>query len=328
MRVFLTGGTGLLGSHLAERLTRSGHEVTALVRQGSDTVFLESVGCRLAHGDVRDTPEVLTPLLEGCTEVVHSAALVYAGGSWPAVREVNVEGTRNVLSAAVAAGVRRAVHVSSVAVYGRPDGPVNEDSPVDGPVPPSDVYARSKREAELVAREVAGDHGLSLSMVRPSAVYGERDRLLAPRVGRLVRYPITFTLGSGANTLPTVYAGNVAHALELVLERGADGDIYDVGLDHPLTQRALLQGIAAGLDRRVRFVAVPRGLVVGGADLLQALRIPTPGARDLPLGRVARLAVGENPYPSRRIRERLDWMPPYRHEEALVQTGRWLRSHK
>lgn len=164
-----------------------------------------------------------------------------------------------------------------------------------------------------------------MTVLRPSAVYGERDRLMAPRIARLVSGPVSFVLGPGDNTLPTVYAGNVANAILRAMEAGAGGAVYDVGLDHPLTQRQLLEGIARGLGSSLRTLSIPKGLVLGAADWLQALRIPTPGAKHLPMGRVARLAVGENPYPSRQIRDKLNWDPPHRHEEALERTGRWLK---
>ena len=105
MRVFLTGGTGLLGSHLARDLGSRGHEIVALYRSSSDTSVLSDAGCTLVEGDVRDAPDVLAGLMQGCTHVVHGAALVYASGGWPRIREANVEGTRNVLEAAHRAGV-------------------------------------------------------------------------------------------------------------------------------------------------------------------------------------------------------------------------------
>ena len=79
MRVFLTGGTGLLGSHLAEELRRADCEVVALHRRHADTLLLEELDCELVEGDVRDDAEVMEPMMRGCTHVVHAAALVYAG---------------------------------------------------------------------------------------------------------------------------------------------------------------------------------------------------------------------------------------------------------
>lgn len=328
MRAFLTGGSGLLGSHLAAHLREQGHVVVALRRPESDTRFLRDIGCDLVDGDVRAAPATLAALMDGCTHLVHAAGLVYAGGSWPAIHAVNVEGTRNVLEAAASAGIGHAVHISSVTVYGTVERPVDETSPIDTDIPTSDLYARSKREGEQVARSVEAQRGLPVTVLRPSAVYGERDRLMALRIASMVRWPVAIVLGSGGNTIPTVYAGNVAVAIRLAMEAGRDATTYDVGLDYPLTQRALLEGIARGMGRSPFLVSLPAALVRTGADVLGRLGVSAPGVEHLPLGRVARLAMGENPFPSRRIREELKWAPPHRHEDALVRTGRWLREHR
>jgi nucleoside-diphosphate-sugar epimerase len=156
-------------------------------------------------------------------------------------------------------------------------------------------------------------------------VYGERDRLMAPAVASILRAPIVPLLGQGDNTLPVVYAGNVAVSMRRALEEGRRGTTYDVAMDRPLTQRALFEGLAAGLGVTRRYVRVPAGLVEGAAALLVRLGVKTPGAAHLPIDRVARLALGENPFSSRLVRSELGWDPPYGHEEALTRTGRWLR---
>lgn len=324
MRVFLTGGTGLLGSHLAEELVREGHEVTALVRPGSDSGFLRAIGVDLVEGDVTDDVELLTRAVGDCDHVVHSAALVYSGGGWDAVAAVNVLGTDRVLSAAARGGAQKVVHISSVAVYGSGDAHSDETESPTSPLDDGDHYARSKREAERVARRVERETGLPVTIMRPSAVYGERDRLMAPAMADLLRLPVVPLFGPGDNTLPVVYAGNVAVAIRLALESAGGGDTYDVGLDHPLTQRRLFELLGRGLGRRPRFVSLPASLVSGGAHVLTRLGVGTPGAAHLRLDRVARLALDPNPYLSKRARTRLGWNPPYRHEDALQRTGRWL----
>lgn len=328
MRVYVTGGSGLLGSHLAAHLREEDHEVVALHRRTSDTLRLEELGCELVEGDVRDGPESLLAGMEGCSHAVHGAALVYSGGSWPKIREVNVEGTAHVLEAAARAGVGHAVQISSVAVYGPTDGPVDETAPLDTPLHPTDLYARSKREAEEEARRVEGETGVAVTVLRPSAVYGEGDRLMAPALADLLRAPVVPLLGSGRNRVPVVYSGNVATATALALRAGRGGAVFDVGMDRPLTQRELLAGLARGLGRSPRLIPTPAGLVRSGADLLQKVGVSTPGAQHLPIARVARLALAENPHPSDRIRRELDWDPPHDHESALERTGRWLKENR
>jgi nucleoside-diphosphate-sugar epimerase len=267
---------------------------------------------------------MLAPLMQGCTHLVHAAALVYSGGDWREVQATNALGTRNVFQGAADAGVPHAVLVSSVSVYGAASAAVNEDTPTDTRLPPKSLYARSKREAEAEARRVEAERGLAVTILRPASVYGERDRLLSQRVARIVSWPLAFLLGTGGNTIPTVYAGNVGHAVLLAARGGGGGKTYDVGMDHPLTQRELLEGIAEGMGLSPRIWSVPEGLARGAGTVSDRLGITAPGATGLPLGRAIRLALGENPYGSRRIREELGWSPPHGHHDALRRTGRWL----
>ncbi len=323
----MTGGTGLVGSHLAKHIRDRDGDVVALCRATSDTSYLREIGCTLVKGDIGDDPDSLSEGMRGCTHLVHAAALVYAGGGWPVVSAVNVDGTRRVITAAARAGVEHVLHVSSVAVYGTVPGPVDERHPIDGPLPEGDLYARSKREAEDVARALARELDFGLTIVRPSAVYGERDRLMVPALARILRSPVVPIFGSGRNTLPVVYAANVASAIHAALAQTPAGAIYDIGLDHPLRQEELFQGLAETLGKRRRFAHIPAGAVRGVVGMLNALGVGTPGAPHLPLERVASLALGENPYPSRTIRSELGWSPPHDHTEGLARAGRWYLEH-
>ena len=323
-RVFLTGGSGLLGSHIAERLLGEGHEVVALHRPGSDTSFLKGLGCTLSEGDLDDDPSQLAEQIEGCRWAVHCAARVYSGKDWSVVQAVNVEGTRNTLEAAARAGVRHAVHVSSVAVYGETSGPMDGARPLEGTIRPDNLYARSKRLAEEVATEIHESGRIQVTIVRPSAVYGERDRLFAPNLARLLQIPVVPVMGRGDNTVPVVYAGNVAAGVASALDGRGSGSAFNLAVDFPLTQRALLEGLARGLGRSPTFVCLPAALVRVVASVADGARFVVPGLRWVSGARVARLGLGENPYSSQRAREWLGWRPSVPHESALRGTGRWL----
>jgi nucleoside-diphosphate-sugar epimerase len=281
-------------------------------------------------GDVREPHDELAAHMAGCDVLVHAAALVYGGESWRSVRAVNVEGTTNVLRATSTARVPAAVHLSSVAVYGRTWGTVDEDTPTDSPLQPGDLYARSKREAEVVARSEATSPsgGVRLTILRLAAVYGERDRLLVPRLVSLVCRPVVPVLGAGHNSLPIVYAGNVAAAVARCLDQPAAHSVrtYDLGLDHRLTQEGFILGMARALGTAPRLVHVPRGLVRGAAAVGNKLGLSVPGAADLSLSRFTHLVLDGNPYPSRRIRQELDWKPPFGHDEGIRRTVAWLRA--
>ena len=326
-RVFLTGGSGLLGSHIAERLLCEGHEVVALHRPETDTSFLKELGCTLFEGDLGDDPSDLAVQIEGCRWAVHCAARVYTGRDWSTVQAVNVDGTRNTLEAAARAGVRHAVHVSSVAVYGRTSGPMDEAGPLDGIIPPDDFYGRSKRLAEEAATEIHESGRMQVTIVRPSAVYGERDRLFAPNLARLLRLPVVPLMGRGDNCVPVVYAGNVAAGVGSALDGREAGSVFNLAEDFPLTQRELLEGLARGLRRSPTFVCLPAALVRAVANVADGASFMVPGLRGLSGARLARLGLGDNPHTSQRAREWLGWRPSVSHESALRRTGRWLLRH-
>jgi nucleoside-diphosphate-sugar epimerase len=299
--------------------------VVALQRPGSFTSFLESLGCELATGDLLADTDSLASMMEGCEGVVHSAAVVYGQGPWEEIRAVNVEGTARVIEAAGRAGVRSAVHLSSVAVYGDPPAPIGEETPTDSPLRSGDLYARSKREAETEALRVV-EGRLRLTILRPPALYGERDRLFVPKLVRLVRYPIVPILGSGRTTLAVAYAGNVAAATAAALTNERSRGVFNVTTDYPLTQLDLLRGIAEAVGITPRFLHLPASLVRAGAGVGDYLGVRIPNARDLPLRRVVRLSLEDNPYRSERIREVRGWSPPFTHREGMARTGAWLRS--
>ncbi len=173
MKVFVTGATGFIGRHLAERLVREGHTVRCLVRSTSQVDALKQLGLELVVGDVRDTTG-LAAAMRGVDCFFHLANL-YA--MWlpqnRAYGKVNVEGTRNAFEAALEANVGRVVYVSTAAVFGRPEAvPFNEDS-VRGEVLFSE-YARTKAEGERIAWDYAR-RGLDLCVLYPGIVLGVGD---------------------------------------------------------------------------------------------------------------------------------------------------------
>ena len=330
-RLFLTGGTGLAGSHVGALFREEGVPVRALHRPSSDVSFLEAIGCDLVEGDVRDGAEALAPAMAGCDALVHAASLVYADLPWARVRAVNVEGTEAVFRAGVAAGVRRGVHVSSVAVYGIPQGPeVDETHPVDHPLRPRERYARSKREAEEVVREAVRGSELEVAILRPPVIYGERDRHFVPRlIGHLERR-IQVLLGSGRTPLPAVYAGNLATAVEAALTRplAEPVRVFNASGDFPVSQRDLYVGLARALGKRVRFLPFPGALVRWAARAADALGLQVPGLEEVSFTRATLLATRPDPYRSDRLRSELDWEPPVEAPEAIRRTAQWFAQER
>jgi nucleoside-diphosphate-sugar epimerase len=162
-RVLITGGSGFLGINLARHLLETGHEVVILDKEPFDYPEMDRVTIHL--GDIRDE-QILEVAMSGVDAVVHTAAALPLN-SKQEIYSVEIDGTRNVLSAAKRAGISRFVHISSTAVYGVPDHhPLTEEDELIGVGP----YGIAKIEAE----KVAGDFrdSMTVSILRPKSFIG------------------------------------------------------------------------------------------------------------------------------------------------------------
>lgn len=328
-RLFLTGGTGLIGSHVAELWRGRGWTVRCLVRPGSDTRHLEGLGCQLVIGDLT-RPESFRGAADGCQVAVHSAAVLGSDPPWEEHRAVNVDGTRHVVAECLRAGVARLVHLSSVAVYGHPADhsrlPIDESSPTDLPVADSARYERSKRRAEQVVRRSAGGE-LGWTLLRPDLVMGERDRLLTPRVMRHVRRVVVAQVGDGDNDLPVVYAGNVARATwAAATSSETEGRVYNVTDDGPLSQRQLLEAAREHASSSAPLVPVPESLLRAGNRALGAAAELLPGdSGNFARRRYLWFLSHDDPFDGSRIRRELDWTPAVSTREGWERSLRWRR---
>lgn len=280
MHALVTGATGFVGANLVQVLGEAGWQVRAMVRRTSSLVALQGLAYEPVEGDVTD-PASLAAAMEGCDGVFHVAAVV--ADYWQEDRErlyrVNVEGTRQVVEAAMAAGVRRLVFTSSQAALGLPDGrePMDETHQFTS-APEVYPYGHSKMLAE---REVlAGvERGLEAIIVNPAVVMGRRDTYL--QNSRII-------LEVARGRLPLVPPGgmNVVDAQDLAwghlraFERGRPGERYLLA-GHNVTNLDLGREIAAVLRVRPPRGAIPPAVVAPVARVVDAANRVSP--RRLPL---------------------------------------------
>lgn len=261
----LTGATGFIGGHVARLLAVEGADLRLLVRPSSDRRTLEGLdAAEIVEGDLRD-PASLDRAVRGCDRVFHVAADYRLWARDPdELMRSNVEGTRNLLSAAAEAGVDRIVYTSTVGTVGLPG---DEDTPVDE-ADLSGPYKRSKLEAERVALEFAR-RGLGVVAVNPTAPVGERDWKPTP-TGKII---VDFLRGAMPAYLDTglnlVDVRDVARGHLLAAERGRAGERYLLGARN-MTLREILAALAAITGRRAPRVRIP----YAAARLLAAIEEP------------------------------------------------------
>lgn len=254
MKILVTGGTGFLGSHLARLLATDGHAVTVLRRASSKTSALEDVDVRHEIGDVGDASSVRRAA-EGQDVAIHAAAGVTGDPARPESHEINVSGTRSVVDACLDAGVKRLVHVSSIAAIGVPkDGtPANEDFVFN--LGSSKLhYHVSKHRAEAVVQDGVA-RGLDAVIVNPGTLWGPfGDAYRGIDIVRMVRNARRLRVSPGGVCI--VHVDDVAGGIVSAMERGTPGSRHILGGDN-LTYREWMTKIATALGVRPRFVPFP-----------------------------------------------------------------------
>ena len=275
-RVFLTGGSGLIGGALAGRLVERGDDVVALARSDAAERALAARGTHVVRGDVRDE-DAVSAGMAGCALVYHVAGVNTMCPADPAaLLEVNVRGTETAIRAAARAGVHRVVLTSSAAALGEAAGSVGrEDSPHRGSY--LSVYERSKHEGEVAAFAIARRTGVELVSINPSSVQGPGRTsgtariLIAYLNGRLPAFVDT--------SLSLVDIADCVEGHLLGAERGRAGERYVLNGVTISSKDALeLVSELAGVRHRVR-VLPPRAAravatLVEGVFRLRGRRAP------------------------------------------------------
>lgn len=321
--VLLTGGSGFLGSHVADRLVAAGIEVRALVRPDSDVRHLTPLpGVSLVQGSLSD-PESLARAAAGVEGVIHAAGLIKARRAED-FRRANVDGTSNLLHAAARTAPRlaRFVHVSSLAAM----GPSRDGlpRPTDAPPGPVTAYGRSKLGAEERVREAGAR--LPTTIIRPPVIHGPRDRETFAffRAVRLGVFPMT---GSPASVLSMVYVTDCADACVRALDADVPaGSAWDVEDGHPEPLARIIDHIEAALGTRVRLrLPVPAPLLWLAALATEAFGgiagRPVMFTRD----KVRELRAPHWVCDSRAAREALGWTPQVTFAEGARRSAAWYR---
>ncbi len=316
MRILVTGGNGFIGSHVCDALTARGHDVLAMIQPGTapgDHPF------RVA--DLRD-PAALRAAGRGVEVVCHLAARVLDYGPRRAFIAINVEGTRNLCAAARACGVRRIVHMSTLAVHGfRGHRGGREDAPRDART----SYGRTKAMAEDVVRGC----GMEFVIVRPGLFpFGPRDRTSFLPLARALEAGWIAAIDGGDFLLSTAYAPNLAGGVALAAETGgAAGRTYLIDDGFAITWREMFRRISAKLGCAPPRWNAPSWLVLPAAEigewiyLLLGMRRPPP---------ITRYRIGllrrDFHFASDRARAELGYVPEVPFGDALDRTVAWYRT--
>ena len=322
MRLLVTGGTGFIGSHLAEEGRRRGAEVVVLglterPEEQANADLLSRLGAEVIPGSITDA-ELCRRAARGATHIFHLAVAMREGGkSDEFFQSINLDGTRHLLQAATAQRVERFVYCSTIGIYGhRAPGITNEDSPFS----PGNIYERTKVAAERLVRDFAENCGLPAVVLRPADVYGPRDQRLLKLFNGVSRgrFPL---FGSGKGRRHMVYVDDVVSAFFRACEReDAVGEGLIVAGPRACTLRELLAEVASATGSSRYGIRLPLAPMLGLAavveDLCAALAIDPPIYR-----RRMDFFSSDSEFDTARARRVLDWQPKVDLPEGIRRTA-------
>jgi nucleoside-diphosphate-sugar epimerase len=314
--VAISGGAGFLGLHLARRLLADGHAVRSLDLAALDALGLK--GVEELRGDVRDE-RAARALVSGADVLVHAAAALPIRSSREAIRSVNVEGTAVTLAAALDRGVRRAIFISSTAVYGVPDKhPIHEGDPLVG----VGWYGESKIDAERLCTAFAR-RGLEAVIVRPKTFVGPERlgvfEILFDWIREARLIPI---LGSGRNRYQLLAVEDLVDAIVRSLDAPVAGEALNVGAARFGTVRDDLEALIAHAGSSSRLRPVPPRLAEASLRVLEQARLS-------PLAEWHYRTAHRDSYVAiEKARRLLGWEPALSNAETLCATYDWYLAHR
>lgn len=306
--ILVTGGNGFIGSRVVRELVTAGYRVRCLLRKTSDTGRIDDLQFERVYGDVRNAASIIERMagVDGC---IHLASIV----AWdqmnsPALEETIIDGSRNILEAAVSNGVKRLVYVSSAIAVNASDTPrVFDENSVFALNTTSLRYAIAKHKAEELVMEYV-KKGLDAVIVNPAEVYGPYDTSFITACNLrdfLKNNPCIVCSGGTAIT----HVDDVADGIVKAFEKGRCGERYILGGDN-LTIKELAQLTLQIAGQRKPIWCLPNSLLKGMVRLLVFLRLPSPvvpGVLDYATrfsfmdSSKARRELGYSPRPAREV---------------------------
>jgi nucleoside-diphosphate-sugar epimerase len=280
-----------------------------------------------APGDVTDAAS-LAAAMKGVTTVYHAAAQVGDWGKWENFVAVTIRGTVNMLEAAKGAGVKRFLHVSSISAYGHPDGAglvLDETAPLGVSLHKWSYYSRAKVQAEQLAWEAHKKGDVPVTVVKPSWLYGPRDRASMPRMIRAIRAGKAKLIGDGSNRLNLTYAGNEAQGCILAATApNALGQNYNLSNDGVITQAEYVNAIARCIGAKPVTKSVPYRVAYSAAFLMELFGHMF-GRKKPPLvTRYAVWLIGRRCFFSAdKARKDLGWKATVPYEQGIEQSVKW-----
>jgi dihydroflavonol-4-reductase len=322
-KMLVTGANGFIGSHICETLRSSGFDIRALVRQTSDLTNIKHLDLELVYGDLND-PDSLPAAIEGADAIVNNAGITKALDN-TVFERVNVAGTENILKAVETSGgdIKRFVQISSTAASGPAPSelPINEDHPPR----PLTAYGKSKLESERAA--LAYREKFPVTVLRPSAVYGPRDREMLSFF-KAVNLRLKPTFGTGECYINFTYVKDLAQAVARALTVDSpSGVVYFVAEKRSYSYSEAGDIISRALGIKGLDIHIPTTVLRFAGKVSEKAARWRNKASIFSADKALEISQKYWLVDTSRIENELDFVSPTSFRDGVAETVQWYRRH-
>lgn len=332
-KILITGAAGFIGSHLVETLLENKiplQRIRLFIPEKESLDNLPKLNFEIVRGDIQNEADA-KKAMEGVDLVYHLAALTIDGGKYFTGKEytqVNVQGTENLLKACKNKKIKKFIFFSSIAVYGLPAWVGNiENWNENQPKNPREIYGESKLKAEEKIKEANKKWGLPYVILRPTSVYGPRDRRNLLELYRAIAKHLFFCIGDGKNKMDYVFVKDVTRAAySSANSTQANGD-YIIGCGKPLTLNEVVFYVAKSINTTVPSLHIPKSFAYAASFIIEWVS-KLLGIKPMLFPARVKVMTRNCYYDISKAEKDIKYKPFFSFEKGTQITGKWLVENK
>src|SRR3990167_11176366 len=329
-KILITGAAGFIGSHLVDLLLQEKvpvNELRLFVYNDESLENLPDLPFDIVHGDIRDK-QAVNRAMNGVQTVYHLAARIdFDGKTYEEYKDVNVEGTQNLLDACRSKKIQKFVFFSSIGVFGMPA----DTGDILGwdethPKTYTNFYGRSKWEGEQRVMEAHKRWGVPYAIVRPASVYGPREKGPTLALYKAIKSKSFLMIGKGENLMHYIYVTDLVKATRKAKELRLVTSDYIVAGDKPEKFNDVVRHISESVGVKIIPIKIPKRLALLGSYFLESISKMTGVKFPLFPSRVRTMTTTYY-YDTAKIKRELAWKPGISFAQGSKITGRWYLEH-
>jgi len=330
-KILITGAGGFIGSHVVNHLLADGEKperLRLLISENSKIDKLFTTPLEIVRGDIRNKAFV-KKAVEGVEIIYHVAALSgLKGTTYRDYKEVNVDGTQNLLDASSKNKLQKFVFFSTIAVYGLPAWTgdiINWDETHKKTY--SEVYGQSKYEAEKRVLKLYDRVKMPYTIIRPTSVYGPRDKGQLYELYKAIKNHTFVMIGNGKNKMDYVFVKDLVKGARLAQLSSSQASEYILGGDQPIEFSSIVRFVAKSIDTKIFPLSIPTSLGLALANITQGVAKIMGIQAPLFPTRV-RVMTTNYYYSIRKAKKELNYRPVVSFEKGIMITGNWYLKHQ